>query len=429
MYIYIYYIILYRIYKESDGNLDLNLILGGCDLCCPCNSGIDSWRNCGVNCGCSEERRIGKDGLQLPSMPMPVLDEFEEGIGRAQKVLRNPLLSAPHDSAAAVATDALACFHACKLPTSDSNRISENDTKPLFILFGPLDPLDVYWVYFTLHLESIHEVPWACHVMVVSNHHWFPCDPAWSRRKCRRQSTAEFCVARFEVPADFANSWWPLTRHMGSCLLCPDLSLEGFPEWSNSPMQSYRCFQLECSLPDPHSWRSGDGRPMSPYLFQTALTDMRFVPQAPEAKPSFAAYPIFEIRLQWPVDRPSSELEIPVPFPRSWSWTPSPSAAVARCDLCIPFSAAAISGQWPVHAVAAIRNPLKWCHSQGATDTPHPWWHPIRCHHPSNPRSPTGPRERSQYLTLGWTLAAPVYWILTFALEANSRTWMNLGIW
>ena len=428
MFIYIYY----RIYKESDGTLDLNLILGGL-LWFVLPLQFWDWFLAQL---WGQLWMFGRKKNWQRWIATAIHADADFGwiwgrvwnFGRAQKVLRNPLLSAPHDSAAAVATDALACFHACKLPTSDSNRISENDTKPLFIMFGPLDPLDVYWVYFTLHLESLHEVPWACHVMVVSNHHWFPCDPAWSRRKCRRQSTAEFCVARFEVPADFANSWWPLTRHMGSCLLCPDLSLEGFPEWSNSPMQSYRCFQLECSLPDPHSWRSGDGRPMSPYLFQTALTDMRFVPQAPEAKPSFAAYPIFEIRLQWPVDRPSSELEIPVPFPRSWSWTPSPSAAVARCDLCIPFSAAAISGQWPVHAVAAIRNPLKWCHSQGATDTPPPWWHPIRCHHPSNPRSPTGPRERSQYLTFVWTLAAPVYWILT-ALEANSRTWMNLGIW
>ena len=51
----------------------------------------------------------------------------------------DPLLSAPRDSAAVVATDALACFHACKLPTSDSNRISQNDTNPLLIIFEPLD--------------------------------------------------------------------------------------------------------------------------------------------------------------------------------------------------------------------------------------------------------------------------------------------------
>ena len=79
LYVYIYII---EYIKKAMGLWTSIWFWGGCcDLCCPCNSGIDSWRNCGVNCGCSEERRIGKDGLQLPSMPMPILDEFEEGFG------------------------------------------------------------------------------------------------------------------------------------------------------------------------------------------------------------------------------------------------------------------------------------------------------------------------------------------------------------
>lgn len=113
---------------------------------------------------------------------------------------------------------------------------------------------------------------------------------------------------------------------------------------------------------------------------------MRFEPPTLEATQWSVECQIFEIKLQWPVDTLSLELEILVPFQLSSSLKPNLFEAIGQYDLCIQFFSAIVSVPLAIHEAAEIGNHPRWCQGQDGVDKPCPWWHPKRCHRPSNPK-------------------------------------------
>ena len=113
---------------------------------------------------------------------------------------------------------------------------------------------------------------------------------------------------------------------------------------------------------------------------------MRFEPPTLEATQWSVECQIFEIKLQWPVDTLSLELEILAPFQLSSSLKPNLFEAIGQYDLCIQFFSAIVSVPLAIHEAAEIGNHPRWCQGQDGVDKPCPWWHPKRCHRPSNPK-------------------------------------------
>ena len=169
-------------------------------------------------------------------------------------------LRAEHDSVTTAARDALACHKTrvgLKKQTVSSSspgrgvrfKIKTNDIRSCFIMFLSCQKnrKNCIYIYKLFILKKKKHDKVACYffcrtlaLLFCSNHHTKGL--AWNRRRGQRQSTAEFYVAIFGVPVNFANIKWPPTGHRESCplgsLVPFQVLAEDHVEYSNALMQS-----------------------------------------------------------------------------------------------------------------------------------------------------------------------------------------------